>query len=125
MFLGVAARFGGVGDDCQAVSGEFECVAGEFDVADERIMQCLAGRAVKADVVACPAGGEFGASCGEVTDEAVQGAVARVASRFSAQGGGEVIGDGFPFTKKSCERGSRNMNRARFSGRVSGLRMPE
>ncbi len=100
MFLGRAARFGGVGDDGQPLSGEFESIAGEFDVADERVVQCLAGRAVEADVVPCPAGREFRASRGEVTDEAVQGPVVRAAPCFGAEGGCQVISDGVPFEEE-------------------------
>lgn len=55
----MASGFGGVGDEGQALSGDFECVTGEFDVSDERVVQCLAGRAVEADVVPCPACREF------------------------------------------------------------------
>jgi hypothetical protein len=35
LFLGVASRFGSVGDKGEAFAGQFQCIARELDVADE------------------------------------------------------------------------------------------
>lgn len=66
LLLGVASGFGGVGDEGQALSGEFERITDEFDVSHERVVQCLAGGAVEADVVPCPACRELRASGGDI-----------------------------------------------------------
>jgi hypothetical protein len=42
LFLGVASRFGSVGDEGQALARQFQCITREFDVADEGVVQCLA-----------------------------------------------------------------------------------
>ena len=72
MFLGVASRFGGVGDGGQTLSGEIERIAGKFNVADERVVQRLAkagpcgarksGRQDRTSNPGCAAPGSFKAT---------------------------------------------------------------
>ena len=77
LVLCAAAGFGGVGDQRQPFAREPQGVAGEFDLADERIAQGLAGSAVEADIMPGPSGRELGTAGGQIADEAVQGARSR------------------------------------------------
>lgn len=89
--------FDGVGDDGQAVvSGQGECLAGEFELAGSMVAQGLGGRGVKLDVVGGPPGAEFFAAGRELTDQVGQAAVVGVAACLDAQCGDGVAGDTVP-----------------------------
>jgi hypothetical protein len=70
------------------VSGEGECFAGEFELADGGVAQDLGGRGVEFHVVGGPPGAELFAAGREFTDQAGQAAVIGGAVGFDAQGGG-------------------------------------
>ena len=115
LFGGSAVGLGGVGDDHESVAGEFEGVAGEVDVADDRVVEGLVGGAVGAYVVACPAGGELVAAGGELADEVGQGPADGVAADLAAQAGDDVVGDGRPVTEEVRSRGDPGRRTGRGS----------
>jgi Phage integrase family len=95
-FDGRAVGFGGVGDDHQSVAGQFHGFAGDFEVADEGVVEAFGRGAMVFDVVACPPGAERVASGRQFADKVGQGLVVGVAACLGAECCDGVVGDGLP-----------------------------
>ena len=76
-------------------------LVGEFEVADDGVVEALGAGLVGADVVRGPAGAERLAAGGELADEVGEVAVVRVAAGFGAQDRDGVVGGAVPVDEEA------------------------
>src|SRR5690348_16378158 len=95
--LGGACRLDRVSNDRETgVSREFQRLAGEFEIADDRVAEDLGGGAVQFHVVCGPPGAELGAASRQFADEVSEAAVVGIATGFAAQRSDAVACDSGP-----------------------------